>query len=77
MSVSTDVALTAKTPSSIVSSETSNDPQPRTKIRMFRSPREPLSSPYAIAAVIGSLMIRMTFRPAISPSPSSPAAASR
>ena len=58
--VSPDAALTSKTPSSIVNSETSNVTSPRSTIRMFRSPCAPLSSPYGIAAAVGSLMIRMT-----------------
>ena len=64
--VSPAVAFTSKMPSSIDSSDTSKVPPPRSKIRMFFSP--PFwSRPYAIAAAVGSLMIRITFSPAITP----------
>mmetsp|Transcript_36914 Transcript_36914/g.43127 ORF Transcript_36914/g.43127 Transcript_36914/m.43127 type:complete len:599 (-) Transcript_36914:345-2141(-) len=63
--VSPFVATTSKNPSSIVSSDTSNVPPPRSNTRMFFSPA--LFSPYAIAAAVGSLMIRTTFSPAIVP----------
>ena len=71
--VSPAVAFTSKMPSSIVSSDTSNVPPPRSKIRMFSSPLlglSPvpfLSRPYAMAAAVGSLMMRSTFRPAMAP----------
>ena len=60
------VALTWIRPSSISSRETSKVPPPRSKTRMVCS-RSPLSSPYASAAAVGSLMIRSTLRPAIVP----------
>ena len=72
--VSPAVAFTSKMPSSIVSNDTSNVPPPRSKIRMLSSfPPEPLlgvlflSRPYAMAAAVGSLMMRSTFRPAMAP----------
>ena len=65
--VSPAVALTSKIPSSIVRSETSKVPPPRSKIRTFLSPCPFLSKPYAIAAAVGSLMILKTLRPAIDP----------
>ena len=69
--VSPAVAFTSKMPSSIVSNDTSNVPPPRSKIRMFSSPAfSPfpfLSRPYAIAAAVGSLIMRSTFRPAMAP----------
>ena len=64
--VSPAVAFTSKMPSSIVSSDTSNVPPPRSKISTLRSPPF-LSRPYAIAAAVGSLMMRRTFRPQIAP----------
>src|SRR5690606_11181679 len=48
------------------SSETSKVPPPRSKTRMSSS-SFPLSSPYARAAAVGSLTMRSTLRPAISP----------
>ena len=45
--------------------ETSKVPPPRSKTRIVWS--EPLSSPYASAAAVGSFTIRSTFRPAILP----------
>mmetsp|Transcript_29745 Transcript_29745/g.45987 ORF Transcript_29745/g.45987 Transcript_29745/m.45987 type:complete len:380 (+) Transcript_29745:384-1523(+) len=63
--VSPFVATTSKKPSSIVSRETSNVPPPRSNTRIFRSPF--LSRPYAMAAAVGSLMIRATLSPAIAP----------
>jgi len=68
--VSPAVALTSKIPSSIDSSETSNVPPPRSKMSTFFSPVTPcdfLSRPYAIAAAVGSLMMRSTSSPAIAP----------
>ena len=65
--VSPAVALTSKTPSSIVKSETSNVPPPKSKIKTFFYPFPFLSNPYAIAAAVGSLMILITLRPAIDP----------
>ncbi len=59
------VAFTSKTPSPISSSDTSKVPPPRSKTRMVCS--VPLSRPYASAAAVGSLTIRCTFMPAISP----------
>ena len=65
--VSPAVAFTSKIPSSIESNETSNVPPPKSKISTFCSPLLPLSRPYAIAAAVGSLIIRITFSPAIVP----------
>ena len=65
--VSPAVALTSKIPSSIVRSDTSNVPPPKSKIKMFFSPCPFLSNPYAMAAAVGSLIIRNTFSPAIEP----------
>ena len=59
------VARTSKTPSDISRSETSNVPPPRSKIMIFCS--FSLSIPYARAAAVGSLIIRMTSSPAILP----------
>mmetsp|Transcript_29772 Transcript_29772/g.77015 ORF Transcript_29772/g.77015 Transcript_29772/m.77015 type:complete len:450 (+) Transcript_29772:691-2040(+) len=64
--VSPEVAITSKTPLSIVRSDTSKVPPPRSKTRIFFSP-DFLSRPYAIAAAVGSLMIRITFRPEMVP----------
>jgi len=61
------VALTSKIPSSIVSRDTSKVPPPRSKINTFCSFLPFLSSPYAIAAAVGSLMILRTLRPAMVP----------
>ncbi|CAM5721787.1 hypothetical protein SFUMM280S_02053 [Streptomyces fumanus] len=63
--VSPLVALTSMTPSPISSSDTSKVPPPRSKTRTVWSFSR--SRPYASAAAVGSLMIRSTFRPAISP----------
>ena len=65
--VSPAVAFTSKIPSSIVSRDTSNVPPPKSKIKIFCSPFFFLSNPYAIAAAVGSLIIRNTSRPAIAP----------
>mmetsp|Transcript_12926 Transcript_12926/g.31187 ORF Transcript_12926/g.31187 Transcript_12926/m.31187 type:complete len:255 (-) Transcript_12926:183-947(-) len=66
--VSPAVAFTSKMPSSMVSSDTSKVPPPRSKMSTLRS-APPLSlflsRPYAIAAAVGSLMMRMQLRPAI------------
>mmetsp|Transcript_23059 Transcript_23059/g.77877 ORF Transcript_23059/g.77877 Transcript_23059/m.77877 type:complete len:213 (-) Transcript_23059:377-1015(-) len=64
--VSPAVALTSKMPSSMVRSETSKVPPPRSKISTFFSSPF-LSRPYAIAAAVGSLMMRRTLMPAIEP----------
>mmetsp|Transcript_12232 Transcript_12232/g.27785 ORF Transcript_12232/g.27785 Transcript_12232/m.27785 type:complete len:383 (-) Transcript_12232:588-1736(-) len=64
--VSPFVDTTSKTPLSIVSTDTSNVPPPRSKTRMFFSPPF-LSSPYAMAAAVGSLMMRATLSPAMTP----------
>jgi hypothetical protein len=50
-------------PLSIVRMDTSKVPPPRSNTRMFFSPPF-LSRPYAIAAAVGSLMMRTTLRPA-------------
>jgi len=52
-------------PPSIVSSETSKVPPPRSKTRIFFSYF--LSNPYAIAAAVGSLITLSTLNPAIVP----------
>ncbi|CAA6656821.1 unnamed protein product [Spirodela intermedia] len=56
-------------PADVLLRETSKVPPPRSKIRTFFSPTLVafLSRPYAMAAAVGSLMIRITFRPAITP----------
>mmetsp|Transcript_4680 Transcript_4680/g.6924 ORF Transcript_4680/g.6924 Transcript_4680/m.6924 type:complete len:223 (+) Transcript_4680:1006-1674(+) len=64
--VSPAVAFTSKMPSSMVRSDTSKVPPPRSKIRTFFSSPF-LSRPYAMAAAVGSLMMRRTLRPAIEP----------
>ena len=64
--VSPFVASTSNTPLSMVSSVTSNVPPPRSNTRMFFSPPF-LSRPYAMAAAVGSLMMRMTFMPLMVP----------
>mmetsp|Transcript_26891 Transcript_26891/g.60291 ORF Transcript_26891/g.60291 Transcript_26891/m.60291 type:complete len:220 (+) Transcript_26891:925-1584(+) len=70
--VSPLVATTSKTPSSIDRIDTSKVPPPRSKMRT-ESGAAPLamppffSSPYAIAAAVGSLMMRSTSRPARRP----------
>src|SRR5918998_114699 len=63
--LSPEVALTSTTPSPISSRETSKVPPPRSKTRIVWS--SPLSSPYASAAAVGSLTMRWTLSPAISP----------
>ena len=63
--VSPAVALTSKIPPSMFSTETSNVPPPRSKMSTFISSSLFLSRPYAIAAAVGSLIIRRQFRPAI------------
>src|SRR5918996_6314199 len=60
------VAFTSKTPSPSSSTDTSNVPPPRSKTRIVCSAPS-LSSPYASAAAVGSLMMRTTLRPAILP----------
>ena len=65
--VSPAVAFTSKIPSSIVRSDTSNVPPPKSKIKILLSPSPFLSRPYAIAAAVGSLIMRNTLRPAIDP----------
>mmetsp|Transcript_29208 Transcript_29208/g.95267 ORF Transcript_29208/g.95267 Transcript_29208/m.95267 type:complete len:220 (-) Transcript_29208:32-691(-) len=50
----------------MVSSVTSKVPPPRSKMSTFFSPPF-LSRPYAMAAAVGSLMMRSTFRPAMAP----------
>mmetsp|Transcript_13256 Transcript_13256/g.45339 ORF Transcript_13256/g.45339 Transcript_13256/m.45339 type:complete len:215 (-) Transcript_13256:624-1268(-) len=64
--VSPFVARTSKTPLSMVRSVTSKVPPPRSKTRMFFSPSF-LSMPYAMAAAVGSLMMRCTVMPEIVP----------
>mmetsp|Transcript_71420 Transcript_71420/g.118693 ORF Transcript_71420/g.118693 Transcript_71420/m.118693 type:complete len:315 (-) Transcript_71420:732-1676(-) len=64
--VSPLAACTSKTPLSIASRETSKVPPPRSNTRTFFSPPF-LSSPYAIAAAVGSFRMRSTLSPAIVP----------
>mmetsp|Transcript_14331 Transcript_14331/g.38371 ORF Transcript_14331/g.38371 Transcript_14331/m.38371 type:complete len:527 (-) Transcript_14331:71-1651(-) len=63
--VSPLVAFTSKTPPEISRMETSNVPPPRSYTAMVCP--SALSMPYASAAAVGSLMIRMTLRPAMRP----------
>ncbi|KAE9523578.1 hypothetical protein AGLY_016130 [Aphis glycines] len=66
--VSPAVDLTSNIePSSICRTDTSNVPPPRSNINTFLSPFKFLSRPYAKAAAVGSLIIRITFRPAMTP----------
>merc|ERR1719258_605748 len=65
--VSPEVAITSKTPLSIVSSDTSKVPPPRSKTRMFFSP-DFLSRPYAMAAAA-------CYHGSADPSPTTPHAA--
>ncbi|BAT83038.1 hypothetical protein VIGAN_04013400 [Vigna angularis var. angularis] len=67
--VSPAVAFTSNTSPLIVSRDTSNVPPPKSKIKIFRSPTQLalLSRPYARAAAVGSLIIRITLRPAMVP----------
>ncbi len=64
--VSPEVDLTSKTPSPSSMMVTSKVPPPRSKTRIFDS-LSCLSRPYANDAAVGSLMMRTTLRPAISP----------
>ncbi|MPM32105.1 hypothetical protein SDC9_78664 [bioreactor metagenome] len=64
--VSPLVDLTSNTPSPSSSMEISKVPPPRSNTATFVS-LCCLSSPYARAAAVGSLMMRLTLRPAISP----------
>ena len=61
------VAFTSKIPQSNVNNDTSNVPPPKSKIKIFFSTSLILSRPYAIAAAVGSLIILITFKPAIVP----------
>mmetsp|Transcript_44073 Transcript_44073/g.93784 ORF Transcript_44073/g.93784 Transcript_44073/m.93784 type:complete len:210 (+) Transcript_44073:268-897(+) len=63
--VSPLVATTSNTPLSIVNKDTSKVPPPRSYTKMFFSAF--LSRPYAMAAAVGSLIIRSTFKPAMDP----------
>ena len=66
--VSPFVAFTSSKPLSMFNSVTSNVPPPRSKMSTFTPfTFYLLSNPYAIAAAVGSLMIRCTCRPAIVP----------
>mmetsp|Transcript_5011 Transcript_5011/g.10806 ORF Transcript_5011/g.10806 Transcript_5011/m.10806 type:complete len:204 (+) Transcript_5011:1281-1892(+) len=64
--VSPAVASTSKTPPSMDNSVTSKVPPPRSNTRMFSS-LSFLSSPYAMAAAVGSLMTLSIVSPAIFP----------
>ena len=59
------VDFTSNTPSPSSSTDTSNVPPPRSNTRIVTS--WSFSRPYASAAAVGSLMMRRTSRPAISP----------
>ena len=59
------VDLTSNTPSPISSTDTSKVPPPRSNTRIVCS--DSLSRPYASDAAVGSLMMRLTSRPAILP----------
>ncbi len=61
-----EVLFTSNTPSPISSRDTSKVPPPRSKTRIVWS-LPSLSSPYASDAAVGSLMMRSTSSPAISP----------
>ena len=62
------VAFTSNTPPSILNINKSNVPPPKSNIKIFFSSKEDfLSSPYAIAAAVGSFITRNTFNPAITP----------
>ncbi len=63
--VSPLVESTSNTPSPMSRIDTSNVPPPRSNTAIFSFFF--LSRPYASAAAVGSLMMRSTFRPAISP----------
>mmetsp|Transcript_33364 Transcript_33364/g.53785 ORF Transcript_33364/g.53785 Transcript_33364/m.53785 type:complete len:218 (+) Transcript_33364:1077-1730(+) len=70
--VSPPVAFTSKMPPSIRSTDTSKVPPPKSKMSTFApsvAPFSPVlsSSPYAIAAAVGSLMTRTTSSPAMVP----------
>mmetsp|Transcript_7679 Transcript_7679/g.23453 ORF Transcript_7679/g.23453 Transcript_7679/m.23453 type:complete len:313 (+) Transcript_7679:933-1871(+) len=65
--VSPEVASTLNTPSSIVSSDTSKVPPPRSNTSTFCDRPLALSRPYASAAAVGSLITRSTSRPAMVP----------
>jgi len=54
------VAFTSKMPCSMTNKLTSKVPPPKSKIKIFFSPDVYLSSPYAIAAAVGSLIILRT-----------------
>ena len=60
-----DVANTSNTPSPNSRMDTSNVPPPRSNTRIL--PSSPLSTPYAKAAAVGSLIIRNTSKPATVP----------
>ena len=51
----------------MVKRETSKVPPPKSNIKTFCSDFLLVSNPYAIAAAVGSLIIRKTFNPAIAP----------
>ena len=63
--VSPLVDLTSKTPSPNSKTDISNVPPPKSKTAIFSSFF--LSKPYANDAAVGSLIIRLTFNPAIFP----------
>mmetsp|Transcript_71125 Transcript_71125/g.160920 ORF Transcript_71125/g.160920 Transcript_71125/m.160920 type:complete len:300 (-) Transcript_71125:279-1178(-) len=65
--VSPAVAFTWKIPPSIVRSDTSKVPPPRSKISTFLSSSLSWSRPKAMAAAVGSLMMRKTSKPAMEP----------
>lgn len=65
--MSPEVDLTSNTPSSITRTVTSNVPPPKSNINIFYSFFDLSWNPYAMAAAVGSLIIRNTSKPAIIP----------
>ena len=61
------VAKTSNTPSAISRSEISNVPPPKSYTKIFWFLLSALSKPYARAAAVGSLIMRITSSPAILP----------
>ncbi len=62
--------MTSKIPSEMLNKETSKVPPPKSKTKTVESDLAEdflPSNPYAMAAAVGSLIIRNTSRPAISP----------
>lgn len=61
------VAFTSNIPSYTYNKDTSNVPPPKSKTNIIFSSSDYLSKPYAIAAAVGSFIIRNILRPAIYP----------